>query len=107
MAAMDRARSPVGPPGDWPHSLRCVPADLRERVFEPFFRVDDHVSGSGGTGLGLSMSRRLAETHGGSLTIADTPAGGRRSSSACPAPAGKAPPTPVPRLRDNRPVTSQ
>ena len=48
--------------------------ELRERIFEPFERFDPH-SGLG-TGLGLPVSRRLAEVLGGRLTVEDTPGGG-------------------------------
>ena len=51
-----------------------VPLALRDRIFEPFERFDPH-SGSG-TGLGLPVSRRLAEVLGGRLTVEDTPGGG-------------------------------
>ena len=51
-----------------------VPVDLRDRIFEPFERFDPH-SGLG-TGLGLPVSRRLAEVLGGRLTVEDTPGGG-------------------------------
>ena len=51
-----------------------VPAELRDRIFEPFERFDPH-SGLG-TGLGLPVSRRLAEVLGGRLTVEDTPGGG-------------------------------
>jgi two-component system, OmpR family, sensor histidine kinase KdpD len=51
-----------------------VPVELRERIFEPFERFDPH-SGLG-TGLGLPVSRRLAEALGGTLTVEDTPGGG-------------------------------
>ena len=51
-----------------------VPAELRERIFEPFERFDPH-SGLG-TGLGLPVSRRLAEVMGGRLMVEDTPGGG-------------------------------
>ena len=51
-----------------------VPPDLRDRIFEPFERFDPH-SGVG-TGLGLPVSRRLAEALGGSLTVEETARGG-------------------------------
>jgi len=51
-----------------------VPLELRERVFEPFERFDPH-SGLG-TGLGLPVSRRLAEVMGGKLWVEETPGGG-------------------------------
>lgn len=51
-----------------------VPLELRDRIFEPFERFDPH-SGQG-TGLGLPVSRRLAEALGGSLTVEGTEGGG-------------------------------
>jgi two-component system sensor histidine kinase KdpD len=51
-----------------------VPPDLRDRIFEPFERFDPH-SGLG-TGLGLPVSRRLAEALGGTLTVEETSGGG-------------------------------
>jgi signal transduction histidine kinase len=51
-----------------------VPPDLRERIFEPFERFDPH-SGLG-TGLGLPVSRRLAEVLGGTLLVETTVGGG-------------------------------
>jgi signal transduction histidine kinase len=51
-----------------------VPAELRDRIFEPFERFDPH-SGLG-TGLGLPVSRRLAEALGGTLTMEATAGGG-------------------------------
>jgi len=51
-----------------------VPVDLRDRIFEPFERFDPH-SGLG-TGLGLPVSRRLAEALGGALTVEETSGGG-------------------------------
>jgi signal transduction histidine kinase len=51
-----------------------VALELRDRIFEPFERFDPQ-SGHG-TGLGLAVSRRLAEALGGALTIEATPSGG-------------------------------
>ena len=51
-----------------------VPVEQRDRIFEPFERFDPE-SGHG-TGLGLPVSRRLAEALGGSLTVEETPGGG-------------------------------
>jgi signal transduction histidine kinase len=44
-----------------------IPADMRERIFEPFVTTK-----SRGTGLGLPLARRHVEAHGGSLELADT-----------------------------------
>ncbi len=50
-----------------------VPEDLRERIFDPFFSTK---ASSGGMGLGLAISMRLAEDLGGSLSVrANTPKG--------------------------------
>ena len=51
-----------------------VAVELRDRIFEPFERFDPH-SGLG-TGLGLPVSRRLAEALGGTLTVEETAGGG-------------------------------
>ena len=51
-----------------------VPPELRDRIFEPFERFDPQ-SGHG-TGLGLPVSRRLAEALGGTLTVEETGGGG-------------------------------
>ena len=51
-----------------------VSPELRERMFEPFQRLDDTTAG--GLGLGLAVARGLTETVGGTLTAEDTPGGG-------------------------------
>lgn len=48
-----------------------IPDDLRERVFERFVR-GDHSSPTPGSGLGLYLSRRLAELQGGTLSLAES-----------------------------------
>jgi two-component system cell cycle sensor histidine kinase/response regulator CckA len=52
-----------------------VPASIGERIFEPFFTTRE---GTGGTGLGLWLSRAIIEEEGGTLTFANMPAGGAR-----------------------------
>jgi len=42
-----------------------VPASLRSRVFDPFFRPEGRSDEDGGWGLGLSLVRQIAERHGG------------------------------------------
>lgn len=47
-----------------------VPASLGQRIFDPFYRVDDRLSAqASGTGIGLTISRRLARLHGGDLRL--------------------------------------
>ena len=56
-----------------------IPPELRERVFEPFFRVDTARSRElGGTGLGLALVRAIAEVHGGSVWVEVGPSGGNQ-----------------------------
>ena len=54
-----------------------IPKELRERVFEPFFRVDKSRSRAlGGVGLGLALVREIVRVHDGSISVRDNPAGG-------------------------------
>ena len=53
-----------------------VPADARDRVFEPFARLAAAAEDSESTGLGLTIVRRLAEAMGGAVAFTDMPAGG-------------------------------
>jgi signal transduction histidine kinase len=60
---------------------RGIPATERERLFEPFTRLDDSRDrDSGGFGLGLAIVRQVARWHGGEATIGDSPLGGARVS---------------------------
>ena len=54
-----------------------IPPELRERVFDPFFRVDKSRSRElGGVGLGLALVREIVKAHDGIITIQPNPAGG-------------------------------
>jgi two-component system sensor histidine kinase KdpD len=53
-----------------------IPPAERERVFQPFQRMDDSPSHGAGVGLGLAVARGFTRAMGGDLTIDDTPAGG-------------------------------
>lgn len=54
-----------------------IPADQREAVFEPFYRLDrSRNKDFGGTGLGLTIARETVVRQGGSLMLEDTPGGG-------------------------------
>ena len=54
-----------------------IPKELRERVFEPFFRVDKSRSRKlGGVGLGLALVHEIVRVHDGSITVKSNPSGG-------------------------------
>jgi len=48
-----------------------VPADLADRVFDPYY-----TGRTGGTGLGLALVKQTIEMHGGTITLSHTPGGG-------------------------------
>jgi two-component system osmolarity sensor histidine kinase EnvZ len=57
-----------------------IPAERREDVFRPFFRLESSRNPeTGGTGLGLAIARDIVRTHGGELTLHDSPLGGLRA----------------------------
>jgi len=53
-----------------------VPQNLRDRIFDEFFRVPATEGSTSGTGLGLAVSRRIARLLGGDVTLDEAPGGG-------------------------------
>ncbi|QZP31967.1 ATP-binding protein [Pseudomonas sp. DR48] len=54
-----------------------VPVDGREKIFEPFSRLDaSRDRRTGGFGLGLALVRRVSQSHGGQVEVTDSPWGG-------------------------------
>jgi two-component system osmolarity sensor histidine kinase EnvZ len=62
-----------------------IPVALREEVFKPFLRLDDaRNQDEGGTGLGLAIARDIARSHGGDISLGDSPLGGLRATVRVP-----------------------
>jgi two-component system osmolarity sensor histidine kinase EnvZ len=62
-----------------------IPAEMREEVFRPFLRLDDaRNQDEGGTGLGLAIARDIARSHGGDITLGESPMGGLRATVRVP-----------------------
>ena len=62
-----------------------IPTSLREDVFKPFLRLDDaRNQDEGGTGLGLAIARDIARSHGGDITLGNSPLGGLRAAVRVP-----------------------
>jgi signal transduction histidine kinase len=53
-----------------------VPAALRERIFEPFYRLPGASESNGGVGLGLALVKSITERHGGSVRCEERAGGG-------------------------------
>ena len=63
-----------------------IPEESREEVFKPFVRLDGARNlDASGTGLGLSIARDIARSHGGDVTLEDSPLGGLRAVVRVPA----------------------
>jgi PAS domain S-box-containing protein len=58
-----------------------VPPEIRSKIFEPFFTTR---AGTGGTGVGLSLCLNIVASHGGQLTVEDTPGGGATFTATLP-----------------------
>jgi two-component system osmolarity sensor histidine kinase EnvZ len=62
-----------------------IPPHLREEVFKPFLRLDHaRNQDEGGTGLGLTIARDIARSHGGNILLSDSPLGGLRATVRVP-----------------------
>ncbi|MYZ48849.1 HAMP domain-containing protein [Rhizobiales bacterium L72] len=63
-----------------------IPQQHRESVFRPFYRLDEGRNvDAGGSGLGLTIARDVARSHGGDITLSDSPLGGLRATLRIPA----------------------
>ena len=51
---------------------------MRERIFEPFFRLPGQAEQAGGVGLGLALVKQIAARHGGSVRCEARAGGGSR-----------------------------
>jgi two-component system OmpR family sensor kinase len=71
-----------------------IPPELRERVFDRFVRGEGDRSGTRGSGLGLSIVRAVAESHGGRVELHASESGGARFVARLPL--AKTPPPPPP-----------
>ncbi len=62
-----------------------IAPELREEVFKPFLRLDDaRNQDEGGTGLGLAIARDIARSHGGDISLNESPMGGLRATVRVP-----------------------
>jgi signal transduction histidine kinase len=64
-----------------------IPPEEVARIFEPFRRVPGVADTIPGTGLGLSVARRIVEAHGGSIGVTSQPGVGSTFSVRLPTPA--------------------
>jgi two-component system OmpR family sensor kinase len=63
-----------------------IPAELRQQVFERFYRADpSRARAKGGAGLGLAIVKAIVEAHGGSVRVREAPTGGAAFAVELPA----------------------
>jgi len=63
-----------------------IAAEDLDRIFTPFFRADrSRTRATGGVGLGLALSKRIVEAHGGTLVASSAPGAGTTMTVALPA----------------------
>ena len=60
-----------------------IPVSERERVFEPFVRLENDANGKG-AGLGLALVKRIVTQHGGTVDVQTSPLGGCRIRTTWP-----------------------
>lgn len=67
-----------------------IPAQAREKIFDPFFRVPETPSSAKGHGIGLSLCLRIVQLHGGSIRLDTAPGKGSRFFVSFPSYVGSA-----------------
>lgn len=58
---------------DFLNDGKAIPAEIQEKIFEPFYRIEADAGNKPGTGLGLPLARSLAEMHHGTLGLIPSP----------------------------------
>jgi two-component system OmpR family sensor kinase len=70
-----------------------LPPEVAERIFDRFYsRLPPEARGTGGLGLGLTIARKIADDHGGSLTVSRANQGGAVFTATLPLPPGSSNP---------------
>jgi two-component system, OmpR family, sensor histidine kinase SenX3 len=78
-----------------------IDSDDRKRIFEPFYRGREAVAQQiQGSGLGLNLVMRIAEAHGGKVSVASEPGKGSTFTLALPATRDRAASEPLPLARE-------
>lgn len=61
-----------------------IPPEQRERIFEPFYRVENSSTTPQGSGIGLTLTRTIVLQHQGTIAVTDNPGGGSRFTITLP-----------------------